>query len=300
MPEPLFPEDRSALPFTVDAARASTLADVESERKAIHEAVEIKYFVEGTSTLIVGSRTVPVRKGDVVVINPYEFHATVDTGADTGKYHLLMVPLDFLEGLGIDGLALRGPLLAERRSFPTLFRDDRALGGVMERIAEEYTARAPGHAVVLQGLVVELFGLLLRAGLTGGAPETASGTLRSYRAVEPALRYIRDHYAEPVSVDGLAGLCRISKPYFCRVFRAVTGKTATEYLRDYRLNVADTLLGNTDLSVAQTAARCGFSDENYFCRRYRKTFGLSPGKRRRGPGAGPAPDGSGGQRGRSL
>lgn len=66
-----------------------------SGNTALHENVEIKCFYEGTATLLIESQTVRVKAGDVVVINPYEFHATVDTGEEKGKYHLFMLPLDY-------------------------------------------------------------------------------------------------------------------------------------------------------------------------------------------------------------
>ena len=43
-----------------------------------------------------------------------------------------------------------------------------------------------------------------------------------------------------------------------------------EYLRDYRLAIADTLLINTEKSIADIAELCGFESSNYFCRCYKK------------------------------
>ena len=69
-----------------------------SGNTALHEDIEIKCFYEGTATLLIESQTVSVKAGDVVVINPYEFHATVDTGEEKGKYNLFMLPLDYFSG----------------------------------------------------------------------------------------------------------------------------------------------------------------------------------------------------------
>jgi AraC-like DNA-binding protein len=52
------------------------------------------------------------------------------------------------------------------------------------------------------------------------------------------------------------------------------------YLNDYRVKVADTLLGNTEKSITDVAESCGFESANYFCRRYKIFYGISPGKRR--------------------
>ena len=52
------------------------------------------------------------------------------------------------------------------------------------------------------------------------------------------------------------------------------------YLNEYRVKVADTLLANTEKSISDIAEMCGFESTNYFCRRYKIFYGISPGKRR--------------------
>ena len=99
---------KSPVPALIYNCSTSAVDNVEGVRKAIHEAVEIKCFYEGTSTLLLGTQTVTVKAGDVVVINPYEFHATIDRGEEgnTGKYHLFMVPLDFFSGCNLPEMDL--------------------------------------------------------------------------------------------------------------------------------------------------------------------------------------------------
>jgi AraC-like DNA-binding protein len=50
------------------------------------------------------------------------------------------------------------------------------------------------------------------------------------------------------------------------------------YLEDLRLKTAMGILYNERSSVKETAMRCGFNDVNYFCRLFKKRFGISPGK----------------------
>ena len=93
--EEKLPFEEEDFPLIVNACRTSDIDRVEDARRALHEAIEIKYFYEGTSTLLIGTQTVVAHAGDVIVINPYEFHATVDYGAEKGKYHLIMVEPEF-------------------------------------------------------------------------------------------------------------------------------------------------------------------------------------------------------------
>lgn len=246
---------------------------------ALHEEIEIKCFYEGSATLLIGSQTVPVQAGDVVVINPYAFHATVNTGEDKGKYHLFMLPLDYFAGT--PELDFRQLLFAEGKQFITHHTDPR-LHGFLMQAAEEFRQSREGN-LLIRSLLMASFALLLRSGLTrseDSAPKKKE--LRSYLVIEPALRCIKNEYGRAMTVEELAKLCNVSKHYFCRVFKSITGKSVMEYLRDFRLRVANVLLMNTDRSISDIAACCGFDSSNYFSRCYKAHYGYSPRQGRNG------------------
>lgn len=248
---------------------------------ALHEDIEIKCFYEGTATLLVESQTINVTAGDIVVINPYEFHATVNTGEERGKYHLFMLPLDYFSGT--PELDLRKLLFAEDKRFQTLFTGDKQMHGLLMKAAQEVCNKKESSDLMIRGLLMAFFAILLRKGIIDATtPEKSE--LRLYSVIEPALRCIKNQYQQSLTVDELANLCNVSKHYFCRVFKAVTQKSAMEYLRDFRLRVANVLLANTDKSISQVSAACGFENANYFSRCYKKYYGTSPRQSRSGSG----------------
>ena len=274
--------DPENLNMIIQPSRASVINGNDRVQRMLHEEIEIKCFYEGASTLLVGSRTLNASAGDVVIINPYELHATVSYGEELGKYHLLMIPLDFFGGIGTDELELRSLLLAEGKRLKSFFKNDAELSSVILRIVTEYNEKKPAFRSVIKGIVAELFAILLRRGLEEkSAPAPHADILRAYILIEPALKYIRNNYSEELNTDKLASLCKISKYHFCRTFKTVTKKTAMEYLRDYRLEVADVMLGNTDKSVTLVAELSGFSDVNYFCRCYKARYGTTPSSKRK-------------------
>ncbi len=268
--------------IVVALSASSIIGDMESAQSALHEAIEIKYFVEGTTTLIVGSKTVVAKPGDIVVINPYEIHATIAyEGIEASKYHIIMVSPDFFFGMGAGAPDLRHLLLAHGVHFRTLFQQDKRLSKIIEEIAKESAAHQKGYQYVIRGLMLELFALLLRDGIqTDAVSVPQKDVIRYYNTVDPALCKIRNEYSEHITVDELASLCGISKYHFCRIFKYVTGMSTMQYLTEYRLKIAETMLLNSDKSISQVAHQCGFEDESYFCRCYKKHFNHSPGKYR--------------------
>lgn len=253
-----------------------------SGNTALHENVEIKCFYEGTATLLIESQTIRVKAGDVVVINPYEFHAIVDTGEEKGKYHLFMLPLDYFSGE--PALDLQKLFFVEEKRFRTLFSDGRMFDLLMQA-AEEAQQKQEASDLMIKSLLMAFFALLLRNGITQAersAPEKSE--LRLYSVIEPALRCIKNEYRRELTVEELAKKCNVSKHYFCRVFKAVTRKSAMEYLRSFRLQVANILLSNTKSSISEIAACCGFESANYFSRCYKQYYGVSPSSCRAGKG----------------
>lgn len=264
--------------------RIAQINDINAMRSALHEDVEIKCFYEGTATLLIENQTINVKAGDVVVINPYEFHATVKCGeeAEKGKYHLFMVPLDYMQQVSPDELDLRNIIIAQKNSFTNHFSGNKYLYDILMLAGKEYAQQRTGCNAYIRALMTQVFVYLLRNGISDDVNYSVrSDILHSYSLIEPALRHIRDNYSANVTLEELAHLCGVSKHYFCRVFKAVTEKTVMQYLRDYRITVADTLLQNTDKSISEIAEMCGFEGANYFCRSYKSVCGVSPGKSRK-------------------
>ena len=259
----------------------SSIDTPEKISRAFHKEIEIKYFYEGNATLLVGSQTIQAKPGDVVIMNPYEVHSTIRFGENKGKYHLIMIDPEFFFERETNGPILGQMLIWSGIGFCTHIKDDPRLAQIILRTTEEYKNNAPYSQLALRGLMLELFALLLRdyAKKREEIP-SADENIHRFETVEPAIQRIRDRYFEKITADELASLCNVSKCHFCRIFKKATGKTAMQYLTDYRLQIADAILSGPSHSISQIALMCGFEDEGYFCRCYKRKFGSPPGQKR--------------------
>lgn len=256
----------------------SFLSDYKDAKEALHEAIEIKCFYDGSSTLLIGNETIVVNKGDVVVVNPYEFHTTINCGEnEKGRYHLFMVQLDAFLEKNEYGIDLRNLIFNNNKRFKNFFKNNEQLYGLLTRAAEENENEQIAYKTAIKACLSEVFVYLMREGIQSDDEKLGEiEAKRTYRLIEPAIRHIRDNYADNISIEFLANLCNLNKHYFCRIFKSVTGKTAIGYLRDYRMKIAEVLILNSRDSIYKVALNCGFIDENYFCRCYKKHYGISP------------------------
>ena len=95
--------------------------------------------------------------------------------------------------------------------------------------------------------------------------------------VRLALRFIRDHAGEPIGVrDVLSAVPLSRRPLEIR-FRNVTGHTLQKEIWRVRIARAKELLIETDLSVADIAERCGFSEPQRMTEVFGRELGEPPG-----------------------
>ena len=91
-----------------------------------------------------------------------------------------------------------------------------------------------------------------------------------------SLKYIENHYKEPITTKALAELSHVSEGHFCHIFKETFGKTAKEYINFVRVGKAKNLIKTTDMTIVEIAFCCGFTDANYFSRTFKKYMGATP------------------------
>ena len=88
--------------------------------------------------------------------------------------------------------------------------------------------------------------------------------------------YLHNHLAEKITLADVASFCHYSPSFVARLFKARSGKTVNDYLKDLRMKKASELLSRTDMPISEVAEACGFSDTNYFIACFSRSFGTPP------------------------
>lgn len=99
--------------------------------------------------------------------------------------------------------------------------------------------------------------------------------------VESAKEYIFRHLSEEMTLGQIAWNQRKSEEHLARVFKAVTGQTVFEYIREARLEQAKIYLRDTRRTLTQIAELTGFSSLSYFSRSFQSYLGISPSQYRK-------------------
>lgn len=94
--------------------------------------------------------------------------------------------------------------------------------------------------------------------------------------IRRAVRMIQEHFAEPLLVEDLIEASGLSKSFFHQQFHQETGTTPGNMITSLRLNKACNLLLITSLDIGEIAFLCGYPDNAYFTRIFRKKTGFTP------------------------
>jgi len=91
-----------------------------------------------------------------------------------------------------------------------------------------------------------------------------------------AIRWLRDHVADPLRGESLARQARMSLSGFHQHFKAVTGLSPLQYQKRLRLQEARRLMMDEGLDAASAAFQVGYESPSQFSREYRRMFGTPP------------------------
>ena len=180
-----------------------------------------------------------------------------------GRWHFVYLTL-------VGGEVMRVTREVVRRRGRVVTLDDAARRATLE-VAHAATA---GRLATPFDASAAAYGLSMR--LLAWASHAADAADRP-DAVARALDLVRRRFADAIGVEDMAAAAGLSRYHFSRIFRQSEGIGPGGYLLRRRLREAARLLGETDLPLAEVAARCGFADAGYFGRAFRRAYSAPPG-----------------------
>ena len=96
------------------------------------------------------------------------------------------------------------------------------------------------------------------------------------RALRRVCAFIDAHLGDPLELKVLAETAGLSRCYFARAFKQSVGTSPHSYLMKRKLEKAQRLLTESNLSLAEIALESGFSDQSHFSRRFLQHCGMTP------------------------
>ena len=91
-----------------------------------------------------------------------------------------------------------------------------------------------------------------------------------------AKRFVQAHVDEPITLAQVVEHVRVSRFYFCKLFKKATGMTLTEYVGRVRVEKAKMLLVDPSLRVSEVVYAAGFGSIPNFNSVFKRHVGMAP------------------------
>lgn len=229
---------------------------------ALRDHYLIHYIISGRGTYVCGDEIHHLRAGDLFIVYPNQIVSYSADREDPWQYCWV----------GFNGTE------AQRLIDLTPFRPDRLIlslrdDSIQRSMMDIYDARGnkPADEMNMIGRLYLFLGKLID--LKGSVREENDIT-SVY--IENALKFIQYNYSHSIDITSIADSIGISRSHLYRVFIKHLGLSPNDYLTQYRINRACSLLRNSDLTISNIANSVGYDDPLYFSRVFKKVKGVSP------------------------
>ena len=263
--------------FFID--RADDVVGVEMPSFHIHYKFEIYYEIEGGRRYFIEDSAYVVNAGSVVLIGENQIHKTASLGDTPSSRIVLNFSREYLERVAqafptVDFFAF----LSEERNHLltglTVKQQNQIYGLLQQLLAMEDETSAAADA--LRRLLLGTLLLELKEHCRRQQEQTAENGRVSNHTVDQIQAYIAEHYAEKLTLTGIANQFYISPYYLSRMFKKSINLSLIEYINGVRIKAAQSLIERSSDSIAEIAAKTGFMTTAHFRRVFKDATGLSP------------------------
>ena len=237
-----------------------------------HDFLELYLFLDGNVTYYIEDQVYEMCPGDLLIIPPGKMHRPVlSSGQAAYERMVLWVNLEYLARIdGETGALQRGLTRVGENGYCVPLRGDGLIyTTVLFAKIAELQARKADESLTAGAIRLYLWSALDAYSLV---ESTAHG---KPEVIPQIIRYITEHYNEPITLDDIAAKFFISKSYLSRHFRAYTNSTVYAYIMALRITHARRMI-REGVPAVEAGRDCGFSDYSTFYKAFKNQTGISP------------------------
>ena len=245
----------------------------------IHHKYEIYYEIEGTRRYFIEDAAYIVNAGSVVLIGDNQIHKTASVGDTPSSRIVLNFSAEYLGKIAeifpeVDFFSFLSEEHNHLLSNITVKQQNHIYSMLQQLLELQEQTSAEGEAVrkmLLATLLLELKDLCKQQQAQGGESGRVSNHI-----VEQIQTYIDEHYAEKLTLTGIASQFYISPYYLSRLFKKSINLSLIEYINGVRIKAAQNLIEKTNESISDISEKTGFLTTAHFRRVFKDATGLSP------------------------
>lgn len=241
-----------------------------------HTSFEVLMPIVNTYRVICGGKEYNLREGDVLIIGPCMIHELY--APETGERIIFQPCMHRIstKELNLLTMIINPATLITPEGYPQIYEKVKEL---LLEIKAEYFGGSLYQETVILSKFLEILAYVGRWHITGGQQGDMGANGRQKEYAEKFILvtdYINNHFAEDLTLEGVADRAGFSKYHFSRLFKQYTDSTFYKYLNQKRIEYAKTLLQDPAMTVTEIAFKSGFSSLSAFLRMFKLMNNCTP------------------------
>lgn len=241
---------------------------------------QILFMISGKIQYQVGDKQYQVSKGGMIVLNTMEEH-TLKVLEYPYERYIIQIRPDFFQQ-EVKYPEVIAVFIKRPANFSHLLRVSEPVWNylyeIIQEMEREYRGQKKYWELYVGANLRRMFITIYReCADVLSIMKIGTGVTVAYNV----MNYLNHHFTENITVDQVANELFLNKDYISHVFKEETGFSVISYVISLRINQAKLLLSETDQSVTDIAASCGYTDFTYFSKQFKKLVGMSPSQFRK-------------------
>ncbi len=245
-----------------------------------HKEIEMTYLKTSSKKVYANNKLYNLSPGDIIFINGQIPHKTVSYN----KAEFILLQFCPKREKTDEMFPLASFFVRQAENGVVVIKNGTKLNEILKkimlRIENEFQKKDFCFDKFIDAYIGQIVACLYREKILAEGNEKPFADTASMQKIIPVIKYINSHFSEQLTLSRLSEIISVDKAHLCRVFKALTKSTLSEYINFVRVIYAEQLLLNTDKLILEICEETGFSSVSYFAKVFKEKNGITPKKYR--------------------
>ena len=241
----------------------------------INKYCEIYVFIDGEANYIVEDMFFSLKKGDIVIITPYEVHKAVLKKKGYYERFYFLIPVDAFSYMVSDPLKKILEQIKIHKNLLSLPKKEREkMIDILYEI-RKLTENKPETDILVYSLFLKFIDIIIRNLGTSDDDRISKNAQQFPQILSDILRYIDENLTDIRTAEEIADNFHISSPYLSSIFKSYTNIGIKKYIQLRKISYAKSLL-DSGRNVTEACFESGFNSCSYFIKTFKEHIGTTP------------------------
>ena len=240
----------------------------------LHEHIEIIVVDEGYVTFQVNGHQYDLSRDDILFINPFEPHsASIPSGCNRTVYHAVNLDLNLLKTIPSTSFnRILDDLTNGTSAYTNILSYKNTSDKLLSSLRSIINSRSEQDELYRIAHMFHFFSTLGQPISIGIEQENK----RSAEFIKAVVLYIQNTPPQDISLETIANMMSYNKAYFTTLFKKNFGMSFTDYVNNYKIEMAKGYIRNGNYNLNEVAIKTGFNYYAYFFKKFKIITGISP------------------------